>query len=85
MKKLICFVLMFIVVGCDGEQPKEIVQTENTIIETSQPEDVKESTDNSRKSGISIGPKMEIRPSINLSTGELELMPSLHMGPRIDF
>lgn len=85
MKQLICFVLMFIVVGCDGEQPKEIVQTGNTIIEAGQPEDVEESTNNSTKSGISFGPKLKMRPSINLYTGELEVMPSLHFGPRIDF
>lgn len=77
---------MFVMIGCDGEQPKEIVQTENTVIEAGSPtHDVEESTNDSTKSGISFGPKLQMRPSINLYTGELEVMPSLHFGPRIDF
>lgn len=37
------------------------------------------------KGGLGVGPKMRVGPSFNFSTGEFELLPSFHPGPRVNF
>lgn len=40
--------------------------------------------DTTKENNVRIGPKSDFSPSINLSNGKLELMPSLDFGPRIN-
>lgn len=87
MKKffIISMAVVFLM-GCnfDPSKYKKEDGKPNTVFNYTPPPSSEEESKES-SSGLTIGPKLNCKPALNLSTGEIEILPSLGFGPRIEF